>query len=79
MYEANLASARAFGGSVSASTDFLRRLAAAAFCFYWVQPQGTLVPISDLRSDVEFFNLVAVPAAKRDNLQLLRGSGPATP
>ena len=65
MYEANLAAARAFGCSVSASTDFLRRLASAAFSFYWVQPQGMLVPFRELPEHVEFFNLVAVPATKR--------------
>jgi hypothetical protein len=54
IYEANLAAAHAFGCSVSASTDFLRRLTAAAYCFYWVQPEGTLVPFRDLAKNVEF-------------------------
>jgi FkbM family methyltransferase len=64
MYEANLAAARAFGCTISASTDFLRGLPAPRFSIYWVQPQGTLVPMGDFPPDVEFFNLVAVPAAK---------------
>ena len=74
MYEANLAAARAFGCTVSASTDFLRRLAAAAFCFYWVQPEGALRPFRELPQQVEFFNLVAVPAARRDQLRIAAGS-----
>jgi FkbM family methyltransferase len=70
MYEANLAGARAFGFSISASTEFLARLRAPAYSFFWVQPQGTLVPVRELRSDVGLFNLVAVPELKRDRVSL---------
>ena len=44
------------------------QLAAPAYAFFWVQPQGTLVPIRELRSDVQLFNLVAVPQSKRDRV-----------
>ncbi len=69
MYEANLPGAQAFGLSMSASTDFLAALAAPRYSFYWVQPHGTLVPIRELRPDVTLFNLLAVPAARRDRLE----------
>jgi len=66
MYEANFPGAKAFGTELAASTDFLRSLTAADYSIYWVQPQGTLVPVETLRSDVFLFNLVAVPAARHD-------------
>ena len=68
MYEANLPGARAFGCSIAASTEFLAQLPAPSYSFFWVQPHGTLVPVRELRPDVELFNLVAVPEAKRDRV-----------
>ena len=66
--EANLPGAQAFGHSISAATDYLASLGAPAYSFYRVQPNGTLVPIRELRADVTLFNLLAVPASKRDRL-----------
>src|SRR5438132_1625942 len=68
MFEANLPGARAFGVSIAASMEFLARLQAPGYSFFWVQPQGTLVPVRELRPDVELFNLVAVPASKRERI-----------
>ena len=68
MFEANLPGARAFGFSIAASMEFLARLQAPGYSFFWVQPQGTLVPVRELRPDVELFNLVAVPASKRERI-----------
>jgi FkbM family methyltransferase len=68
MYEASLPSAKAFGISISASTEFLAQLTAPSYAFYWVQPHGTLVPVRELRPDVELFNLVAIPKVKSARL-----------
>ena len=68
MYEANLPGARAFGFSIAASTEFLAQLRAPGYSFFWIQPQGTLRPVRELQPGVELFNLVAVPASKRERV-----------
>ncbi len=65
LYEANRAGAEAFGCSIAAATEFLTSLRAPAYSIFWVRPGGNLAPVAGLPSDVDLFNLLAVPAARR--------------
>ena len=66
-YEADARSARAFGNHVAAATRFLLSLRAPNYSIFWVRKRG-LAPIEAPGGKREHFNLVAVPAARRDRI-----------
>jgi hypothetical protein len=66
-YEANARSAAAFGETISAATDFLRRQQTAAYSIFHVQG-AVLAPIEQFRPDCDHYNLVAVPACRMERL-----------
>jgi hypothetical protein len=74
LYEADARSAKAFGVDIAASTRVLRGFARAAYSFLWVRPDAMVRHIDLPGGEWERFNLIAVPAARRDRvsgLQLL--------
>jgi FkbM family methyltransferase len=74
LFEADARSAKAFGVDIAASTRVLRGFARAAYSFLWVRPDAMVRHIDLPGGEWERFNLIAVPAARRDRvsgLQLL--------
>lgn len=68
LYEADARSTAAFGLEMAAATRILRGLTRAAYSIYWVQPNATLQAIDLPAAPCEHFNLLAVPASRRDRL-----------
>jgi FkbM family methyltransferase len=64
LFEANAKSARSFGSSISAATDFLRTLNEPQYSIFHVQADGQLVRIEALSGDCDHFNLVAIPSRR---------------
>jgi FkbM family methyltransferase len=68
LYEADARSAVAFGLDVAAGTRVLRECLRAEYSFYWVQEDAKARPIDEPAGPVEHFNLIAVPASRRNQL-----------
>ena len=74
LYEADARSAAAFGAELADSTRVLREFTRAAYSIYWVNADQ-LQRIELPALPVERFNLVAVPASRRDRLAGLDVTG----
>jgi FkbM family methyltransferase len=77
LYEANELSATAFGFTIGTATAVLRGLTAAQFEIFHVQPNGSIVPLPSFRNDCNHYNLLAVPAARLDEVRWIRSDGAA--
>jgi len=72
LYEADVRSAGAFGLDVATATRVLRDYPRAEYSFYWVLEDAKVRPIDVPAGPDEHFNLLAVPAARRNRLTRLQ-------
>jgi len=71
LYEADARSAMAFGLDVAAATRVLRDYPRSEYSFYWVQEDAKVRRIDLPAAPEEHFNLLAVPASRRNRLRHL--------
>jgi FkbM family methyltransferase len=71
LYEADARSAVAFGLDVAAATRVLRECSRADYSFYWVQEDARMRPVDIPAGPCDHFNLIAVPASRRNRLTRL--------
>jgi FkbM family methyltransferase len=72
LYEADARSAEAFGLDIASATRVLRGFARAAYSFLWVRENAVVQHIEMPGGAWERFNLIAVPAARRDRVSGLQ-------